>query len=237
MTERDQALAVVTETIPVFKKIDDLYMTANTVNQRKAVNATVAADKNEKKTNLTIFAKVFGLFILLEIGFLPYGALVSKMKNPTMNKLVIYPFAAIALCIYVFTRLKKKAKADSAGAVVHANDPLDAELRKISDKIYAVYTENQEIIERIPRDYRYYDAVSFLEKALANGRADNIKEALNLYETELHNRALENNSQRVLIMHQQQCNMLSDIESNTRSAARSANIAATFSFLGYLSQI
>lgn len=83
--------------------------------------------------------------------------------------------------------------------------------------------------------FRYYDALLFLESTLENGRADSMKEALNLYETHLHQERMEVNSRITLEMNMRQCQMLAGIEESMARVERDANIAATFSILNFLS--
>ena len=54
------------------------------------------------------------------------------------------------------------------------------------------------LIGPIPADYRSFEALSFFEQALANGRAESIKEVMNLYEEHLHRMTLEQNSNLAL---------------------------------------
>ncbi len=49
-----------------------------------------------------------------------------------------------------------------------------------------------------PENYCSLDAVGFFYNAVKNHRADSMKEAINLYETELHQRRVEDNQQQAL---------------------------------------
>ena len=61
------------------------------------------------------------------------------------------------------------------------------------------------VLERyLPEDYWYSDAVEAVSAYLRNMRADSIKEALNLYEEELHRLRMENTAQLILIENKKQ---------------------------------
>ena len=61
------------------------------------------------------------------------------------------------------------------------------------------------VLERyLPEDYWYSDAVEAVSCYLRNMRADSIKEALNLYEEELHRLRLENTAKLILIENKKQ---------------------------------
>lgn len=104
----------------------------------------------------------------------------------------------------------------------------------ISNEIYQLTIQNENILATLPRDYRYYDAVAFFESALANGRADSMKEAINLYEEHIHRMNMELNGRQMLEQSRMQGVMLANIEENSRAAAYNSNMAATFSILNYL---
>lgn len=70
----------------------------------------------------------------------------------------------------------------------------------------------------LPQKYRHGDAVSFIYDALVNMRATSIKESINLYEQELHNRAMMGAQMAIL--------------QQTREATNAATAAAVTSAIG-----
>ena len=77
---------------------------------------------------------------------------------------------------------------------------------------------HSECSEYIPQDYRYnMAAVDFFAKAMVNRRADSIKEAVNLYETEMYRKRMEA-KQDAMIRKQEEANQLA-------AANRAASIA------------
>lgn len=89
------------------------------------------------------------------------------------------------------------------------NQNLKQEEMALRDQLNAVAIQyTAECSDYIPQDYRYdAEAVDFFAKAMVNQRADNIKEAVNLYETELYRRRMEA-KQDELIRKQEEANQL-----------------------------
>lgn len=63
-------------------------------------------------------------------------------------------------------------------------------------KVQTVYREK--LASWYPENYCSVDAVEFFHNAIKNYRADNLKEAINLYETALHQRRVENTQKQAL---------------------------------------
>lgn len=51
---------------------------------------------------------------------------------------------------------------------------------------------NMELLNILPKNYRYPLAANFIAEVLENGRADSLKEAYNLYEEQIHRWKMEN---------------------------------------------
>ena len=132
---------------------------------------------------------------------------------------------------------KSKAKDATEHDATNFTAKNNLQIQKISEEIERVATESADIINQIPRDYRYYSAVQFLESVLANGRADNMKEAINLYEDKLHKMRLEKMSEQMLRENEQQSRMLNSIEENSSRAAVASEINTVFSVLSFLDRL
>lgn len=99
------------------------------------------------------------------------------------------------------------------------NEKIDNENEEIKKQEQAVLNDLQQVQaeygERVgtwyPENYCSVDAVEFFYNAVKNYRADNIKEAINLYETALHQRRVEDNQQQAI--KQQKLNNLLSVAS------------------------
>ena len=74
-------------------------------------------------------------------------------------------------------------------------DAAEAEIANVENLVNEFVAENLHLIEFIPMQYRHMQAVSYMFYAVANKRADTLKEAINLYEEQLHRWNLENAAQ------------------------------------------
>jgi len=84
----------------------------------------------------------------------------------------------------------KKAKKDLEKAAARSNE--------LKQRIESVIKEKIEVISLIPEKYRYPLATSYLTEVIECGRAETMKEALNLYEEQLHRWRMENKMNEVL---------------------------------------
>lgn len=75
------------------------------------------------------------------------------------------------------------------GPAEKSNNEVIERIKKEKSEIVQKYSF---VVDIIPPDYRDTTACGFIASALINKRADNIKEALNLYEETLHRLRLEN---------------------------------------------
>lgn len=110
----------------------------------------------------------------------------------------------------------------------------------VADKIRGLTNEAKSIIESenyqnarvlIPDDYFDIDSVSCISRILQNRRANNLTEAINLYETDLHQRRVESAAdrsadaqERFARAAEQQALYERDIARNTKSTARATKL-------------
>ena len=81
-------------------------------------------------------------------------------------------------------------------------------------------------IQFVPANYRYLIAVQYMLEAFQNQRADTFKEAINLYEEQLHRWKLENASAQMLTLQRQQMSELNRINANTTVSAVANTVTA-----------
>lgn len=227
MNEREQAISVVNNALPIYDKINELYLTATNLEQQAMVKRALAQQKAARSVKPALYPIL--TFIAMDILFY-ISAFLSEIF-PVMRTVtaLIVPTTIIA-CITVYKVQKRKAQ---ELAQVDTSE-FDDQIVELSDDVVRFIENNQEIINTIPRDYRFYDAVAFFEKVLANGQADSMKEAMNLYDRHTHERTLERNSQLSIERANQQSAMLAQIERNSREMVRNSNMAAVFSIATFL---
>lgn len=236
MNERELALEKVNLALPVYEKINELYFAANSLNQQAMA---ARADEERVRQNMNKRHKTdwknmnYGLFFIGFIILIPLMVAVDSTlkKMPFVSVLLKIAILVGAVMLYLKRKARIKNKHEQTEAEINTMMP---QMESISQEIYRVTTENQEKINLMPRDYRYYDAVAFFESALANGRADSMKEAINLYEETIHRQNMELNGRQMLEQCRMQSAMLANIEQYSKEAAINSGIAATFSVMNYL---
>lgn len=105
----------------------------------------------------------------------------------------------VAFLISLFWGLKAANK--DLKKIVQKQD----ELKK---KIEDIIRGKMEVISMIPEKYRYTLATSYIAEVLECGRADTMKEALNLYEEQLHRWKMESKMDAMLKNQQSNNNLL-----------------------------
>lgn len=227
--------------LPVLKEIDDLYNAANSIRQRMDMRHTNKKADYKKTARLKAGIISIGSYAVLRFLCSSIVKHVHTSFGAAILMLILAIGSIASFCAYF--RLKKyflNLEPTETNEDISAAKKLD----NISERIYVLSLENNDLLEKIPADYRCYDAVQFMDRAMLNGRAENKKEAMNLYEEELHRRRLETNGAIAIHIQQEQSRMLSDIEYNSHRAAVNSGIAAvgssisaTFSVLSYLDRI
>ena len=236
MDERTAALEQVNQALPVFEQINELYLTANSLNQRNlAIQDASARDLNGKRLIGMVAGGVMGFWVGVFLHLIT--SIVLNMFPPLIY--LMGTFALMGICCLggvclgatVGQNLHSKTLADTDSRLT----VIRAQIDQISQQIYQITVDNQVYIDPIPRDYRYYDAVAFFERALTNGRADSMKEAINLYEDHLHKQTMEAQGRMLLEQSRQQSAMLASIERSSRETAINTGIAASFTVANYFS--
>lgn len=206
MNERDEAIALVQRSLPALKQLNDVY------DQIEECDRKFNEKYEKRKVFGERFSKAIGRIVGI-VSFFVIWKIVDKIfvtfvepKLPARSWAVLWFIAfvflvAILIDIFVTRAINLRAKPSKEAEAAHKE-----ELKPFGEEVIRIYTENREDIDILPRDYRYYYAASYLESALINGRADSMKEALNLYETHLHQQTLEANNQAALeiIEHQKE---------------------------------
>lgn len=89
-----------------------------------------------------------------------------------------------------------------------------------------VFARNLEKVRFLPADYWYPMATEYLIKVVAAGRADSLKEALNLFDAQLHRWRVEEANNAILAQQQLQTAHLASIRTSSKISA-AANVTNT----------
>ena len=228
------ALSIVRTAFPVFRDLDSLYTAGvRTEQQLTQLHAKRVARLDERSQALGIL-----LGGLVFLAFLIPSMTISRksgVNHSASTVSIILAVVGIAAGLVVRFLIRKRYHA-RAMQETPEEQTLAARLEDISRNLQSVVQENQAVIDTIPRDYQYFYAVSFFEQALANGRADSMKEAINLFEEQLHRETLEQNSRRMLDAQFEQSWMIAEAQQSARNASINSGIAAGFAALSFFSR-
>lgn len=106
--------------------------------------------------------------ILGFLGFLALAGMERVFKGGLSGILYIVPLAAYSIFIIQRQNKVKKYKAN---------------LKQLNATLSGL--QNDSVLSWLPMDYRTSDAFASIGSYISNGRADTLKEALNLYENEV----------------------------------------------------
>lgn len=198
-------------------------------------------EERNRKEKPAFILRLVGLLTLIPSGgflglMLLVGLFVKATKDDKVGAVVL-AFAAIAggIMLLISKALDKKIAPQLEHLKNNVIQPqieqAEQALSVASDTIKKFVEENIHLIEFLPMQYRDLQAVSFMLLAVANGRADTLKEAINLYEEQLHRWKLENAVQQSLEM-QEYLAMAVD-ELNSQQAETNAHLRS-IEFMQYL---
>jgi len=121
---------------------------------------------------------------------------------------VVYTAGFYAVMTFYYKAKNKKITADNE-QIVENNQRLKVKEQEVIDNIQQLQESYRQYVSSwYPENYCYVDAAEFFYNTIKNYRADTLKEAINLYETTLHQQRIENN-QKQSIKQQKLNNLLS----------------------------
>lgn len=119
-----------------------------------------------------------------------------------MGLIVMAGYIAVTIAL---VKAKNKKIQEANNILKQKNAELSAEFDKWNNQNIAYRDQLAKAAGNwFPRDYLTPDALNFFVKALENQRADNFRELVNLYETDAHNRRMENKLDRANLLSEQQ---------------------------------
>lgn len=225
MTEREQTLNDVTVALPLLQRIDELYHEAAELQEPISCMQAELDERKAKKSRrvlLSIFTGYIGVIVVNQLPIPIYGGLRGIL------------WIAFGVLFYQYA---KKRLVQQQQKIDAKRQSIMPRIDEISKEVYDISTNNAEAIDKLPRDYRYYNAVSHFEHTLANGQADSMKEAISLYEEFLHRCRLEADSARIIQENMRQTEMLESINKSSKSTAINSGVAATFSILSFCAAV
>lgn len=191
----------------IYEQIKERYMN----DQLDAINKY--ADMKQRKAS-ALLPNVLCMIcsvVPLTIGIAGEGFGTKFMLMIGLFMLIGFPLINTFRCKALTQRYQKEADDwwQAEGGYISAEDEQNYE--RAQKELDAFQESNKHILEFIPPRYRNYTAVLFMAHAVGNCRADSLKEAINLYEEQLHRWELEQAAQSIANYNAQIQENLSDI--------------------------
>ena len=237
--EREELVMVLTDIQHALVKIGEL------IKKQTEIEAEIAKEEEnaEKVYNaLSPKMKVFFWIVLSvwAIGLFCYGGFnfIGNLFFIVLGGV----FLKIVLGLpdeLIFNKDKNEKKIDYQNQHIK---PLELNLNECNNELEMIFNEENTLwaIEALQEKYFDINAVTSFLTYLIHRRADCYKEAINLYEEELHRFKMEDLQQQILYnaektaqITEQNAETLKNVEYSTASAARVAKINAVINFATY----
>lgn len=186
------------------------------------LNAKVVYFENEKKKIGKAPANTAPNVIIILLFCIPLCFIVASCVFFFSKILGLLTFLLLCL-ISCFSAVRykkhceKKNKQEQEKAYKYYNEVIEPARRENSKSLYSLSREhgdfrraNLHVLNVVPEHYRNNLAVAFMERAVRTGRADTIKEAINLFEEQLHRWSIEEKAQCLVEQNQLQTDMLNE---------------------------
>lgn len=176
---------------------------------------------------------------LFEIGGSGLQMMVWNIINLVVSAIVGVVLYKVISNMADKGRAQRNANIEAINAQVTANNQALAQsIEQTKQEIFAIQQQwKAEVAPWYPMDYDSIDAVDFFLSAVRNHRATTVQEMVNLYETEVHRRRMEQGQQEMihqqrignmlqlgnLFMQGQILNQAQQINASTASASRNLN--------------
>lgn len=192
MHTREELLSGLGEAVNIIRQLGNIQQ------RLKNIRAQYRNTMPFKQTKKVTFLKVIVSIWITSIVLLPIAAF-------TTDKIVLLVLAVIPIVFY--RNKKKNQKIEEQNKITEQqnnqilvnNERLKIEEQNTLNELQQLQNIYRERISPwYPIDYCSIEAVEFLYNAINNYRADSLKEAINLYETTLHQQRVENNQQQAL---------------------------------------
>lgn len=181
---------------------------------------------------LVIFFSLGGCFPLTNFVYL---SIESKTHHQYIFLSILLTMCILFFSLYLLVKLAKFLVFTIHSKPVYKQKSLilNASINSITQSMVQLYNTDFKPALFIPPNYRYPLAIDYIIQCFVNGRADNLKEAVNLYEQQIHFWKVENYLEQLNQMQWQQNLALQNIEYMSKRAAYAAETSAVNSYRVY----
>ena len=148
-------------------------------------------------------------------------------------------FVMISLLLLIISRARlKKATSECERIYKYQIEPKITEglkeIKEIKEEVEKYGETYRHLLDFLPTKYRNFQATSYMLMAVTDQRAETLKEAMNLYEEQLHRWKMEDAVQKNIEMQQYMADAIDEL--NSRQAETNAHLSAIeqYEFIEYL---
>lgn len=223
--EKENLIAKIKEILPVTKKLEGhLEKMSQIENYIANLDAQINAPR---KFNL--FTDVAIGAIVIPTVLINVVAKVLTLQPATVGKMYFFfMIAGGVLNFYVSGKIRDKGK-DGArrDRTIWQKKYEEAEENMLKD----IAPDWDKVLSVIPQDYATPTCIYSVYNYLVNGRADTLKEALNLFEEEQHRWRVEANQQKMYDEYQQELQTMKDVQASMEARVANAEWMSKVAYL------
>lgn len=189
MTTREELLNGLGEAVNVIRQLAGVQQKLNNV------RALYRNTKPVKRFNL------IGLIGIILIGFwvlCSLMAVVAHEPGAAIGFFVLFIIPHFIVFKFLNKRINKRVNEEN-NKIIANNEQLKIQEQNVLNELQQIQiTYRERIGHWYPENYCTVDAVEFFYNVINNYRADSMKEAINLYETHMHQQRVESNQQQAI---------------------------------------
>ncbi|MCD7724609.1 MAG: hypothetical protein LUI12_03510 [Clostridiales bacterium] len=183
MGTREELLDSLNEAVSIIQQLANI--------QQRLTNVRNQYQPSEPSTKRK--RRISWLFIIIP------ALIISVAIDPQKGFFGSIGFVGLIVVIVAGYFVRKYYYQRKNAAIDEVNQALRVKEKGVIEDLQNVQATYQDrLASWYPENYCSVDAVQFFYDVVKNYRADNIKEAINLYETSLHQRRVENNQKQAL---------------------------------------
>lgn len=162
---------------------------------------------------LLLIIQIIAAIAMGEIGALPQS--LPSLIIPMILHIIPTIISIIAV-VFLFKK-NNSVKIEKKEKLKSQIQKYEYDLQINTDILNKVIEDNYEALCSVPEKYRYIHAISAMLDYLNTMRAETLKEAINLYEEEMHRMRMEMSQQQLLAIQNEQQRTLNSINSYTKT--------------------
>ena len=178
------------------KLMDDLEIALPIYQKIASISEKIEVTNNKKNKKQRLLIKIFLWYIFLFCGAMLGGMISFSLVIATRNTSILELGIVIGMIAGAIVKILLKQKKDK---------DIDKQIKEYQVELRDFLNEyNCRELYCVPEKYRYFIAVNYIYECLRDGRASDLKEALNMYEEQMHRWKMEGYQQQMLVRSEQQ---------------------------------